>query len=180
MKFPGSTHLVFLIERNPQYSHTKLQNIIEGLGLSLNTEKTHQVKAEEGYDFLGFRFVRQNSLWKKKKITKWFPSPKSELKIRKKILSLTGDSAWSLTTPEEAKEILIPILRGWDNYFTHCLASKSFESIWDYAQCRLMYMYCHQHNIPRKMKNRDILKHNLSIMDTKPSTFLGKRHYTMS
>ncbi len=82
-------------------------------------------------------------------------------------------SARSLTTPEEAKELLIPVLRGCGNYFAHSLASKSFAGIWNYAQCRLMYMYCHQHNIPRKWKNRNIPKYNLSIMNTKPSTFLG-------
>ena len=165
---------------NPQYPYTKLQNIIEDLGLALNTEKTRIVKAEEGFDFLGFRFVRQYSSWKRKKVTRWFPSPKSELKIRERIHSLTGNSARSLTTPEEAKELLIPVLRGWGNYFAHSPASKSFAGIWDYAQCRLMYMHCHQHNIPRKWRNMGIPKHNLSIMDTKPSTFLGKRHNTMS
>ena len=128
----------------------------------------------------GFRFVRQYSSWKRKRVTRWFPSPKSELKIRKRILNLTGNSARSLTTPEEAKELLIPVLRGWGNYFAHSLASKSFADVWDYAQRRLMYMYCHQHNIPRKWKNRNIPKYNLSIMCTKPSTFLGKRHNAMS
>lgn len=172
--------LLILIGGNTKYPYTKLQNIIEGIGLTLNTEKTRQVEAEEGFDFLGFRFVRQYSSWKRKRVTRWFPSPKSELKIRERILSLTGNGARSLATPEEAKEILIPVLRGWGNYFAHSIASRSFAGIWDYAQCRLMYMYCHQHNIPRKWKNRVISKYNLSIMNTKPSTFLGKRHNTMS
>ena len=172
--------LLILVGGNPKYPYVKLQNIIEGIGLTLNREKTRLVEAEEGFEFLGFRFVRQYSLWKRKMVTRWFPSPRSELKIREKIFSLTGNSARSLTTPEEAKELLIPILRGWGNYFAHSLASKSFTGIWDYAQCRLMYMYCHQHNTPRKWKNRDILKHNLSITNTKPSTFLGKRHNTLS
>ena len=84
--------LLILVGGNPQYPYTKLQNIIEDLGLALNTEKTRIVKAEEGFDFLGFRFVRQYSSWKRKRVTRWFPSPKSELKIRKRILSLTGNS----------------------------------------------------------------------------------------
>jgi group II intron reverse transcriptase/maturase len=102
--------ILILVGGNTQYPYTKLQNIIEDLGLTLNTEKTRQVEAEEGFDFLGFRFVRQYSSWKR--VTRWFPSPKSELKIRERIHSLTGNSARSLTTPEEAKEILIPVLRG--------------------------------------------------------------------
>jgi hypothetical protein len=41
--------------------------------------------------------------------------------IRERILALTGNNALALTTPEEAKEILIPVLRGWGNY---CAPSK--------------------------------------------------------
>ena len=35
------------------------------LDLTMNAEKTQIVKAEEGFDFLGFRFVRQYSQWRK-------------------------------------------------------------------------------------------------------------------
>ena len=71
--------VLILVGGNPQYPYTKLQNIIEDLGLTLNTEKTRIVKAEKGFDFLGFRFVRKYSSWKRKRVTRWFPSPKSEL-----------------------------------------------------------------------------------------------------
>ena len=171
--------ILILVGGNPEFPYIKFQNIIEGLGLTLNSEKTRLVEAERGFDFLGFRFVRQYSQWRKKRVTRWFPSPKSETRIREKILNLTNNRARSLMTPEDAKELLIPVLRGWGNYFAHSLASNVFTGVWDYAQCRLMYMYCHQHNKPRTWKNRDI-PDDLSIMDTKPHTFLGKRHNTMS
>ena len=171
--------ILVLVGGNPEFPYEKLKGIIEDLGLTLNPEKTRLVEAEEGFDFLGFRFVRQYSRWRKKRVTRWFPSPKSEMRIREKILNLTGSNARSLMTPEEAKEILVPVLRGWGNYFAHSLASNIFTGIWDYAQCRLMYMYCHQHNIPRTWKNRNI-PDSLSIMETKPHTFLGKHHNTMS
>jgi len=171
--------IIILVGDNPTFPYKKLETILEDLGLTLSPEKTRLVEAEEGFDFLGFRFVRQYSRRRKKRVTRWFPSPKSEKRIREKILNLTGSNARSLMEPEEAKEILIPVLRGWGNYFAHSLASNIFNGVWDYAQCRLMYMYCHQHNKPRTWKNRDIPK-SLNIMDTKPHTFLGKRHNTMS
>jgi hypothetical protein len=71
-------------------------------------------------------------------------------------------------------------LNGWGNYFAVSLASASFTGIWNYAQCRLMYMHCRQHNIQSTWKNSTIEKLGLSIMDTKPSTFIGKRHKAMS
>ena len=170
---------LILLTGNPAVAKKKLDEIMEDLDLTMNTEKTRIVRAEEGFDFLGFRFVRQYSQWRKKRVTRWFPSPKSEMRIREKILNLTNNRARSLMTPEDAKEMLTPVLRGWGNYFAHSLASNIFTGVWDYAQCRLMYMYCHQHNKPRTWKNRDI-PDDLSIMDTKPHTFLGKRHNTMS
>ena len=186
-KYGEDAHLIryaddylVLMTGNPVIAKKKLDEIIGNLDLTMNTEKTRIVKAEEGFEFLGFRFLRKYSRWRKKRVTRWFPSPKSEEKIRDRILNLTGNNARSLMTPEEAKDLLIPVLMGWGNYFAHSLASKSFTGIWDYAQCRLMYMHCRQHNIPSHWRSRDILKHNLYIMDSKPSTFLGKRHNTTS
>ena len=180
MRFQGSTHLLILVGGNPEFPYTKFQHIIEGLGLTLNSEKTRLVEAERGFDFLGFRFVRQYSQWRKKRVTRWFPSPKSEKRIREKILNLTNNRARSLMTPEDAKDILIPVLRGWGNYFAHSLASKVFSDTWSYAQDRIMYMHCRQHNMQSTWKNRNIKKLGLSIMDTMPQTFLGKRHNTKS
>ena len=132
--------ILILVGGNPEFPYIKFQNIIEDLGLTLNSEKTRLVEAERGFDFLGFRFVRQYSQWRKKRVTRWFPSPKSEKRIREKILNLTNNRARSLMTPEDAKEMLIPVLRGWGNYFAHSLASNVFTGVWDYAQCRLMYV----------------------------------------
>ena len=185
-RYSGDAHLIryaddFLIltSSNPATAKRKLDEIMEEIDLKLNTEKTHIVKAEEGFDFLGFRFVRQYSAWGRKKVTRWFPSPKSEQKIRDRILSITNNSKLSTTTPEEAKELLTPVLMGWGNYFAYSLASKSFTGIWDYAQCRIMYMYCRQHNTRSEWKNSTIGKLGLSIMHTKQSTFIGKRHNAM-
>ncbi len=186
-RYGGDAHLIryaddFLIltTSNPETAKRKLDEIMENIDLTLNTEKTRIIKAEEGFEFLGFRFVRQYSAWRKKRVTRWFPSPKSELKIREKIFNLTNNRALATTTPEEAKELLIPVLRGWGNYFAHSLASKVFSDTWSYAQDRIMYMHCRQHNMQSTWKNRNIKKLGLSIMDTMPQTFLGKRHNTKS
>ena len=113
MRFQGFTHLLILLTGDPSVAKKKLDEIMEDLDLTMNSEKTRIVRAGEGFDFLGFRFVRQYSQRRKKGVTRWFPSPKSEMMIRERILALTGNNALALTTPEEAKEILIPVLREW-------------------------------------------------------------------
>ena len=186
-RYGGNAHLIryaddFLIltTSNPETAKRKLEEIMKELDLTLNTEKTRIVKAEEGFDFLGFRFVRQYSAWRRKRVTRWLPSPKSELKIRDRIHGLTDNKARSHMIPEDAKNMLIPILRGWGNYFSHSLASEIFNDTWSYAQYRLMCMYCRQHNIPKTWNDKDVGKLGLSIMDTMPRTLLGKRHNAMS
>ena len=116
------------------------------IDLILNTEKTHIVMSEEGFDFLGFKLVRQYSKWRKKGVTKWFPSSRSELKIRESILAITNNNALLYTTPEGAGETLIPVLRGCGQLLLTHPAAEIFNEIWDYAQNRLMYMYCRQQN----------------------------------
>ena len=60
-----------------------LDNTITSIGLSLGKDKTRLVEAgKEGFDFLGFHFVRRYSKRRGKRVTRWFPSGKSERKIR--------------------------------------------------------------------------------------------------
>ena len=49
---------LILMTGNPAVAKKKLDEIMEIIGLTMNTEKTRIVRAEEGFDFLGFWFVR--------------------------------------------------------------------------------------------------------------------------
>ncbi|MGC8630732.1 MAG: reverse transcriptase domain-containing protein [Thermoplasmata archaeon] len=170
---------VILVKGSAETAKIKLDEIMETIDLTLNKEKTRIVKAEEGFDFLGFRFVRKYSKRRGKRTTRWYPSPRSEQKIKEKIRELTDKSKLSIMTPEQAKEQLIPLLRGWGNYFAHSTVSTKLYEIWDYAQRRLMYLYCRQHNKPRTWKYRDIKKRHLYIVDTLPRTIASNRHKAM-
>lgn len=165
--------LVIMVGGDPEFPMMKLRGIIHDIGLELNEEKTRLVEAKSGFDFLGFRFFRVYSRRKGKRVTVWFPSPRSEKSIRARIRSLTGRVKRSVMTPEEAKDLLIPMLRGWSSYFSHSLASRAFTDVWNYAQLRLMYMHCKQHNKPSSWRNRDILRLGLSLMEYMPKSYIG-------
>src|SRR5437016_12123326 len=47
---------VILCRGNPQPWFQRMERIVHGLGVSLNTEKTRIVDAADGFDFLGMRF----------------------------------------------------------------------------------------------------------------------------
>ena len=160
--------IVIVVGGDAQRAMDKLSEIISSLGLQLSEEKTRVVNSSEGFDFLGFHFVRQFSARKGKKVARWFPSLKSENSIRERIREITGRNRIVATTPERAREILIPVLRGWGTYFAYSTDASRLHRIWDYAQVRLMRMYCNQHNIRSEWRYRDIGKRHLSLMEYFP------------
>ncbi|MEM0130097.1 MAG: hypothetical protein QXW75_01390 [Thermoplasmatales archaeon] len=87
---------------NPKTSKRKLDEITESIDLTLITEKTRIVEAEQGFDFLGFRLVWQYSIWRRKRVTKRFPSPIPGEKMRNRILHIMNNNAPATTTPEDA------------------------------------------------------------------------------
>ena len=128
----------------------------------------------------GFHFVRHYAGRRGKRTTRWFPSERSKRKIKETIRDITNRRNLSIATPEKSKKILISILTGWGNYFAHSTVSEELHQIWNYAQNRLMYMYCRQHNIPRRWRYEDIEKTGLSLMDYLPTMLWTKRHNAMS
>ena len=171
---------LIIMSGNPAVAKKKLDWIMESMNLTMNTEKTRIVKAEDGFDFLGFHFVRHYAVRSGKRTTRWFPSERSKWKIKETIRNITNRRNLSVVTPEESKEIIIPILTGWGNYFAHSTVSEELHQIWNYAQKMLMYMYCRQHNIPRRWRYEDIEKNGFSLTNYFPAMLWTKRHNAMS
>ena len=113
----ASADFVVLSDRDLTSICKILKQMIETLGLELNEEKTKIVHAVDGFDFLGFRFVRRMNPWKTKVKSYVFPTPKSMKRIREKIRNITNYRA--PITPEEMVEKANPLLRGWANYYVH-------------------------------------------------------------
>ncbi|MHB8397295.1 MAG: group II intron reverse transcriptase/maturase [Thermoplasmataceae archaeon] len=89
-----------------------LRRIMKSLRLDLNEEKTGITEAENGFDFLGFHFVRHFSSRRNKRVTRWFPSRKSQKAIRQKIKEKTGNRALSTMTPWNAMKEVETTLEG--------------------------------------------------------------------
>ena len=168
--------IVIVVGGDAQRAMDKFSEIISSLGLQLSEEKTRVVDSGKGFDFLGFHFVRKFSPRKGKKIARWFPSNKSENSIRERIRKVTDRNRIVATPPERAREILIPVLRGWGTYFSYSTDASRLHNIWDYAQVRLMRMYCNQHNIRSEWRYSDIGKRHLSLMGCFPEMLFSRSH----
>lgn len=96
----------------------KLKALLENMGLTLNEEKTKVVKAtEESFDFLGFSFRYDKSLYNAdKKYWNVTPSKKSENKVREKLKEYFKKNGhlnpWNLSEDLNSK------IRGWVNYYS--------------------------------------------------------------
>ena len=132
---------VILGARDSTKAKETLDAIMVELGLTLSEEKTRLVTAEEGFDFLGFRFQRRYDSRRGKRVTAWFPSAKSERRIRDRIHRMTEARVLSRGTLEDAVKEVLGVLRGWGEYARRSMASESLGTVWAYTFERLTWLY---------------------------------------
>lgn len=101
----------------PSIVLSKLKELLDRMGLSLNGNKTKLIDAKtQMFDFLGFTVRYSRDLFVKgKKYWEIFSSRKSETKIRERIKGYLGKGGHY--APQKVTEGLNSIIRGWLNYF---------------------------------------------------------------
>jgi RNA-directed DNA polymerase len=108
--------------------------IASRMGLTINREKTRITKLTEGFDFIGFQFVKRRS----PKSGKWsiyiFPGKVAQRNIRRRIKYFTKRRA--PMTPVEFVEQVNQTVRGWVNYFRHTNASQAFRGLQRFINTR--------------------------------------------
>jgi len=103
--------------------------IASRMGLTINREKTRITKLIEGFDFIGFQFVKRRS-----PSIYIFPSKAAQRNIRRRIKYLTQRRA--PMAPAEFVEQVNQAVRGWVNYFRHTNASNAFRSLQRFINTR--------------------------------------------
>ena len=111
-----------------------LNGIIRRMGLKLNEEKTRITKLTEGFDFLGFHFVKRRSPNTGKKVIYIFPSKDSQRSIRRRIKYFTTRRA--PVPPAKFVAQINEAVRGWVNYFRHTNASDAFRGLQRFINTR--------------------------------------------
>jgi len=105
-----------------------LHHILVGLELKLSENKTKQIKAEDGFDFLGFSFSRRYSKKYKKKKTYFNPNRDSVKHVKLKICKIAGNHSLHIP-PKKIVESLTLLLNGWQEYYRHSNAGKIFNDV---------------------------------------------------
>jgi len=108
--------------------------IASRMGLTINREKTRITKLTEGFDFIGFQFVKRRSPKSGKPCIYIFPSKGAQRNIRRRIKYFTKRRA--AITPVEFVEQVNQTVRGWANYFRHTNASEAFRRLQRFINIR--------------------------------------------
>jgi len=113
------------------------------MGLTVNREKTRITKLVDGFNFIGFEFVKRRSPTSGKWNIYIFPSKSAQRNIRRKIKYFTKRRA--PITPAEFVEQVNQMVRGWVNYFRHTNASDAFRSLQRFINTRFRRYLNYRH-----------------------------------
>ena len=119
------------------YVKPKIEEFLQVRGLKLSEAKTRIVDVDEGFNFLGFHIRR----YKKRKL---LVKPQKE-KVLGHLHSIKDYlNKHQTVKTEKVIRDLNPVIRGWANYYRHCVASQVFakaghrqwQMLWKWAKRR--------------------------------------------
>jgi len=97
------------------------------MGFTVNRDKTRLTKLTDGFDFLGFHFVKRRSPTSGKRALSIFPSKAAQRRVRQRIKAFTKRRA-PIAPPD-----FVPqgnqVVRGWGNSYRHTNASQAFRAL---------------------------------------------------
>jgi RNA-directed DNA polymerase len=137
----------FVVVLDSPKTAEKVKDLLIGFlgerGLELSEEKTLITHIDDGFDFLGWNFKKHRNQKRKVLIIK--PSKQSLHSMMDGIKEtvLAQGKAW---TQDQIIEVLNPKLRGWCNYHSSVMSSKTFDYLDAYLFRTLYSWGLHRHN----------------------------------
>jgi group II intron reverse transcriptase/maturase len=125
---------ILVCRRSPQPVLAAFKAIATRMELTINRDKTHVTRVTDGFDFIGFNFVKRKSPRSGKNTIYIFPAKSAPQKIRHRVKYITSRCA--PISPKEFVEMVNPIVTGWANYFRHTNASQAFRGLQRFVNIR--------------------------------------------
>jgi len=113
----------------------ELAERVEALGLQLKPEKTGVTHIDDGFLFLGQRFIRRRK--GRKRYVYTLVCDEALASIKHKVKILTGRSTRNLDLADLLAK-LNPVLRGWAGYFHYAAAKRTFAYLGNYVWRRVV------------------------------------------
>jgi hypothetical protein len=96
----------------------------------------------DGFDGIGFPFVKRQSPRSGKKTIDMFPTTSAQQKIRHRLKHLMSRRA--PISPQECVDMVNPMVRGWANDFRHTNASQAFRRVQCFVNIRCRRYVTHR------------------------------------
>jgi group II intron reverse transcriptase/maturase len=132
--------LVICCMLNAWFAKKIMTEIMEGMGLTVNQEKTrvidHRKMWEDGkFTFLGYEFIKRHSRKKNKMYLGMRPSAKARKSLTDKVHEITSRKTSCLDASQLVK-MLNPVIVGWVNYYNQGACSDTFRMMSRYIARR--------------------------------------------
>lgn len=164
-KYRHDAHLIryaddmcVLTDKEPSKAMAVIAELTDSLGLRLSPEKTRITTAQQGFDFLGFHFVRAWNDRRNKDVTYVYPSVKSVRKFRDKVRDIIPLTKSHVKSEEQVVRELNLLITGWSNYFNHSNASRAYNSLDRYIAWKAAKFYCKVHKIRLVSSRKNTLR----------------------
>src|SRR5712691_5662478 len=125
---------ILVCRRSPQPVLAAFEGIAKRMELTLNRDKTRVTRVTEGFDCIGFHFVKRTSPRSGKQAISIFPAKSAQQKIRNRLKD--GTSRRAPISPKECVEMVHPMGMGWVNSFRHPNASQAFRGLQRFVNIR--------------------------------------------
>lgn len=125
---------VLVCRKSPQPVLAAFEAIAKRMDLTINHDKTRVTRLTDGFDFIGFQFVKRKSPRSGKHTIYLFPAKSAQQKMRNRLKYLTSRRA--PISPKEFVDMVNPMVLGWANYFRHTNASQAFRGLQRFVNIR--------------------------------------------
>jgi group II intron reverse transcriptase/maturase len=126
--------MVLVCRRSEKVALGAFVALAKKLDVTVNQEKTKSTHIKEGFDFLGFEFVKRKSPTHGKSVVYLFPSKSSQKEIRSRIRKKTARKAPVL--PKIFLDQVNRMVRGWAEYYRYTNGAKAMRRLQEFINHR--------------------------------------------
>ncbi len=127
--------VIIVCRKNAEGALRAFVAIAKRLDLTINTQKTKITGIKDGFDFIGFEFIKRKSPNHGRSVIYIFPAKSSKTNIRNRIRGITQRRA--PIKPNEFIRNMNLVVGGWANYYRHTNAAKTLRNLQQFVNNRV-------------------------------------------
>jgi RNA-directed DNA polymerase len=137
---------ILVCRRRPPPVLAAFEGLAKRMDLTINRDKTRVTRVTDGFDCIGFNFVKRRSPTSGKQAISMFPAKSAQQQMRNRLQYVTSRRA--PISPKECVEMVHPMVLGWVNSCRPTNASQAFRGLQRFVNIRF------RRYLPQRSKGR--------------------------